>query len=208
MAAWVGDEAFSKALAGSSEPSIMNIAGWEPPKNAFHRELSQAKSSLEAKLDAYRQHLAMKARQEKKSELRFVEDKEAYDAMGVSTAWRAPEERQDDQVRRQRLLDEWKAKEERQARQRDGGSGRELDDMTGTRNRAAKRPSQLPKPQARGVSDINGTRARVGAAMSTETAHKGMNFTAGMERGAAVTISSHSSESSVSVPGDGRDGAR
>ena len=208
VAAWVGDEAFSKALAGRREPSIMYIAGWEPPKNAFHRELSQAKSSREAKLDAYRRHLAMKARQENKSELRFVEDNEAYDAMGVSTAWRKPEKRQDDQVRRQRLLGEWKAKEERQARQRDGGCGRELDDMTGTCDRAAKRPSQLPKPQARGVSDIIGTRARVGAAMSTETAQKGMNFTAGMERGAAVTTSSRSCEGSVSVHGDGRERAR
>ena len=170
----------------------MDITGWEPPKNAFDREVSEPKSSREVKLGVYRQRLALKARLKEKSGIQFAEENEAYDAMGVSTAWRKPEKREDDKIRKQRLLEEWKAKDERQKSQRGGVYGRELDDTTGTRDRASKRASQLQNQQARGESDEHGTRARMGTATSNGTAQKGKNLTAGMERGAVVTVSSRS----------------
>lgn len=90
----------------------MNIDGWKPSKNALNQEVSEPKSSREVKLDAYRREMALKARQKKESGIQFAEDKEPYDSMGVSTAWRKSEKRTDDKLRKQRLLEEWKAREE------------------------------------------------------------------------------------------------
>lgn len=109
----------------------MDVTGWEPPKNAFNHEIPESQSSREVKLSAYRQHLASKARQEKESGIQFAEESGTYDTLGVSTAWRKPEMTEDDKIQRQRLLEEWKAKDERQTSQRGGDHGRGLDDMAG-----------------------------------------------------------------------------
>ena len=183
----------------------MDITGWKPPKNAFDRELSDPKNSREMKLSDYRQHMVQKARGENESGIQFVEETEAYDTMGVSTAWQKPEKREDEKRRRQRLLEGWKAREERQKSLRGGEYGRELDDTRGTRSRPPNQVSHLPKLPARGVSDRYSTRASMDAAMSTGTVPKGMNLTAGMERCAAVTVSSRITERSVRRHRDGQD---
>lgn len=174
----------------------MDITDWKPPKNAFDREPSDPKNSREAKLSVYRQHLAQKARRENESGIQFAEETEAYDAMGVSAAWQKPEKREDEKRRRQRLLEEWKAKEERQ-KSLSGEYGRELDDTRGTRSRPPNQVSHQPRLPARVMSGRYSTRARMDAAVSTGTAPKGMNITAGMDRGAAVTVSSRITERSV-----------
>lgn len=113
VVAHVAADALPTALALKQRgSSIMDINGWKPPKNALSQEVSEPKSSREVKLDAYRQEMALKARQKKESGIQFAEDKEPYDCMGVSTAWRKSEKRSDEKLRKQRLLEEWKARDE------------------------------------------------------------------------------------------------
>lgn len=176
----------------------MDITGWEPPKNAFSQEVSKPKSSREVKLDAYRQEMALKARQKKESGIQFAEEKEPYDSMGVSTAWRKLEKREDDKLRKQRMLEEWKARDERQRSRGGGEYGREHHDTIGLCDGAPNQALQLPNSQAHGVSNSDSTQTRMGAATSTGTATKGKNLTAGMERGVPVTISSRSPEKAIS----------
>lgn len=183
----------------------MDITGWEPPKNAFGQEVSKPKSSREVKLDAYRQEMALKARQKKESGIQFAEEEELYDSMGASTAWQKPDKREDDKLRKQRLLEEWRARDERQKSRRIGEYGREQDDKIGVRDGAPDEALQPLKPQAPGVSNTDSTQARMGAAMSTKTATKGTKFTAGMERGAPVTISSRSPEKPTNRRRPGQD---
>lgn len=186
----------------------MNVTGWEPPKNAFDREVAKPSSSREVKLSAYRQDLALKAIQEKESGIHFAEEKEAYDAMGVSTAWQKSEKREDDKTRKQRLLEEWKARDERQKPRRGGEYSQPLDDKSGTRDRAPNRALQVSKTQARGVRNTHSAQARMGIERSTGSTNQGMNFTAGMDRGAAVTMSSRRPGRSVSGHRDGQERGR
>lgn len=80
--------------AGPTEVKEQISAGdmeWQPPKHALNAE----------------------GEEEEMEGLMFVEDDRAYDALGVSTVWKRPEAKQGDKTKKQRLLAEWKTREER-----------------------------------------------------------------------------------------------
>ncbi len=190
-----------RALAkvpSSRQPSIQDISGWEPPKNAFaspfglqelHRHGvrrvhppqtsgSPSPISREAKLQAYRAQLEEKKKQ--RPGPAFVQHEQEYDPLGDSVAWQRRAVRGGDEERKRMLLEEWRVKEERGERERPG------------RIRRHPRRDQEVGEGFRTGEEERGELARGGAKTLREAAFKDpdgrLETAAGMERNVAVMV--------------------
>ena len=165
--------------------SLSDIRGKAPRKKP---------TSAQIKLEAYRATLSEGQKQKDNGEagLKFEEDSQSYDAMGLSGTWQRSPAKEEQQERRRKMLAEWNVKKERSLREREScskesakGDAKVGEEPLKSASREALAGTRTSSFETDGWENATVT----GRVTTPGEAKKGMNPTAGMERNAAFTVS-------------------